>query len=74
MDNVEIIDKGDVEFKEKKPSFNFIIEPIEVPKGSRISYEIEIKCNKYLAFSAKKLNADFMASNYRWMGRLQKHL
>ena len=66
MDNVEIIDKGDVEFKEKKPPFYFVIDPIEVPKGSRLSYEFEIKCNKDLAFSAEKLNADFMASNYKW--------
>lgn len=66
MDNVEIIDKEDVEFKEKKPSFNFIIDPIEVPKGSKLSYELEIKCNKDLALREEKLSADFMASTYKW--------
>ncbi len=32
MENVILIDKSKVEFKENKPSFNFIVDPIEIPK------------------------------------------
>ncbi len=66
IENVILIDKSKVEFKEKKPSFNFIVDPTEIPKGLRLSYLNDIQLNKAVKNEEDKVSADFMASENTW--------
>ncbi len=66
MENVILIDKSKVEFKEKKPSFNFIVDPIEIPKGLRLSNFNDIELNKDVKNKEDKVSTDFMASDNTW--------
>ena len=66
MDGVEFVDKESVKFKEKKPSFNFIADPIRVVRGSELWKYFEFRPNKDRADKADKLDADFIPAGSSW--------